>query len=234
MVDDAVLARSVACFAVVGLVVGVLCTLPLWLGIAGAGSGAGSGSGGISWSWAWLYVLLNLWITRGLHYDGLADVGDAWGSGAQGETFWHILRDSRLGAFGGMALFLGLTGTLLGAQVRLEQHCWAALVLAPVFGRCMAVLLAWAAPPRESHSLGGKACAGATAVVALVHAVLAVACALAVAAGYGQGVGTVVTLAGSAVLLWGLRRLAREQGGSSGDFLGTAIVGGEVVFLLTW
>ena len=220
MVDDATLARSVRWYWPVGLLLGLLGTAPLWLLCRGGAQHP--------WVLAWVYVLLQLWLTRGLHMDGVADVGDAWGSGAQGERFWHVLRDSRLGAFGGMALFLALSGMLLGAQVRLEAGQWAVLALAPAFGRGMAVLLAFAAPAREPHSLGGKACAGATGPVALVTLGLCLLCLTALPLR-----DALLTLAAALGLVWGLRQLAAGHGGSSGDFLGTAIVGGEVFFLLT-
>lgn len=220
MVDEATLARSVAFYMPVGLLVGVLTTLPLWLlYLTGAQQ---------TWVLALGYVLLQVWITRGLHMDGLADVGDAWGSGAQGERFWQVLRDSRLGAFGAVFLFLGLIALLLGAQLRLDALDWSALVLAPAFGRGMAVLLAFLAPPYEPHSLGGKACAGATGTLALAVSLLLLLCVTALA-----WADALLTLVGAVALLWALRSLALRQGGSSGDFLGTAIVGGEVLFLLT-
>lgn len=219
MVDDATLARSVSFFVPVGLLVGLVCTLPLWLlCLAGARH---------MWVLALGYVVLYLWLTRGLHMDGLADVGDAWGAGAQGERFWQILRDSRLGAFGAMFLFVGLSGLLLGAQMRLAVGHWTVLVLAPVFGRGMAVLLAFATRPHDPHSLGGKACAGATGRVAACAALLVVLCLTALPLAEAA-----LTLALSVSLLWALRTLAVRQGGSNGDFLGTAIVGGEVLFLL--
>lgn len=220
MVDDATLARSVRFYMPVGLLVGLVCTLPLWLlWLAGARQ---------TWVLPLGYVLLYLWVTRGLHMDGLADVGDAWGSGAQGERFWHILRDSRLGAFGAMFLFVGLAGLLLGAQVRLAVQDWAVLVLAPAFGRGMAVLLAYATHPYEPHSLGGKACAGATGRVTACVLLLGLLCLVALPLA-----DALLTLALTGGLLWALRTLAVQQGGSSGDFLGTAIVGGEVLFLLS-
>ena len=221
MVEDRVLALAVRYYALAGLAVGLLAAGAVCLAwLAGARA---------PWPLAWLYCALLLWITRGLHLDGVADVGDAWGSGAQGEDFWRILRDSRLGAFGAMTLAVAFSGLLLGAQVRMGQQAWLVLLLAPVYGRVLAVLLAFAAPPYAPQSLGGKACAGATARVAAVYAAVGLACLTAL-----PGADRVVTLAATLVLLWTLRRLALRQGGLNGDFLGTAIVGGEVFFLLSW
>ena len=76
-------------FAPVGLVVGALCTVvavvALWIfdkpeyGFAGHCLAAAIA--------AWTWILCEIWSTRGLHWDGLADIGDATGSGAIGEQF---------------------------------------------------------------------------------------------------------------------------------------------------
>ncbi|MEG6551942.1 adenosylcobinamide-GDP ribazoletransferase, partial [Desulfocurvibacter africanus] len=94
------LAAAMAWLPAVGLVLGGLLVVPLALGLFSA----------TPWVQAWLLVIANLWATRGLHLDGLADVADGWGSGADGQRFWEIVKDSRLGAFGAMGLLLTLTG----------------------------------------------------------------------------------------------------------------------------
>lgn len=53
---------------------------------------------------ALLFLFAECILTRGLHHDGLADIADAWGSGKRGEAFRTILKDSRIGSFGVIAL----------------------------------------------------------------------------------------------------------------------------------
>ena len=60
-------------------------------------------------------------VTGGFHEDGLADVADGLGSGAPRERALEIMKDSRIGAFGAMALVLALLAkvsllALLGAH----------------------------------------------------------------------------------------------------------------------
>ena len=60
-------------------------------------------------------------LTGGFHEDGLADVADGLGSGAPRERALDIMKDSRIGAFGAMALVLALLAkvallALLGAH----------------------------------------------------------------------------------------------------------------------
>lgn len=53
---------------------------------------------------ALLFLFGSCILTRGLHHDGLADIADAMGSGKKNEEFRAILKDSRIGSFGVLAL----------------------------------------------------------------------------------------------------------------------------------
>ena len=113
------LAASVPWFAPAGLALGCLCTLAAWLALTILSTATGASHAmGTAWPAAalaaWLWLALELWSTRGLHWDGLADLGDACGSGASGARFREILRDSRLGAFGALSLLLIFPDSLGG------------------------------------------------------------------------------------------------------------------------
>src|SRR5262245_61235636 len=49
-----------------------------------------------------------IWITGGLHEDGLADVADAMGGGWTPDERLTIMKDSHIGAFGTAALILAV------------------------------------------------------------------------------------------------------------------------------
>ena len=57
-----------------------------------------------------IYLVL---ITGGLHEDGLADTVDAFGGGWNREQILTILRDSRIGTFGALALVLSVLARFL-------------------------------------------------------------------------------------------------------------------------
>jgi adenosylcobinamide-GDP ribazoletransferase len=84
------------------------------------------------WVCAFLVVIFLTLITGGLHEDGLADVADAFGGGWNREQILLILRDSRIGSYGAIALIFSLTsrwlliavlpahrftGTMISAQI---------------------------------------------------------------------------------------------------------------------
>ena len=80
-----------------------------------------------------LVVAIWAFVTRGFHLDGLADTFDGIGGGFDRESRLAVMKDSRLGTFGGTALAaVLLLKTVILAEFggRLEV-----LVLAPVLGR---------------------------------------------------------------------------------------------------
>lgn len=232
------LAACVPWFAPAGLVLGCLYTLAAWLLLTllsvTSGTALFSGAAWLSAALAaWLWLALELWSTRGLHWDGLADLGDACGSGATGARFREILRDSCLGAFGALSLLLIFSGQWLALAWHLAVGHWLLLVLAPAWGRACAVWLAASAPPHSPTSLGGLACAGINPTVRRLYRLAAflLLCLLA-----AQGLSLWQCLLLSGAQYWLTRHLAataRRQGGLSGDFLGAAIELGQLCFLLT-
>ncbi len=63
--------------------------------------------------WSPLVALLgsmfsSIWLTGAFHEDGLADVCDGFGGGWTKEKILEIMKDSRLGTYGAVGLFLGL------------------------------------------------------------------------------------------------------------------------------
>jgi len=53
-------------------------------------------------------MLASIWLTGAFHEDGLADVCDGFGGGWTKEKILEIMKDSRLGTYGGVGLFFGL------------------------------------------------------------------------------------------------------------------------------
>ncbi|MFW5734764.1 MAG: adenosylcobinamide-GDP ribazoletransferase, partial [Oceanidesulfovibrio sp.] len=157
-------ARCLAWFPFVGLALGLLATIPVF---ALSGFGAGAVDSSRATTGALLYVGFLAWLTRGLHWDGLSDVADAWGSGARGESFWEIMKDSRCGAFGVLGLVFFAGGQLLLAREALRLGLWGSLILAPIAGRATLVCLAWAGRSLSRTGLGQIFLAGATPLVAI-------------------------------------------------------------------
>jgi adenosylcobinamide-GDP ribazoletransferase len=97
-------------------------------------------------------LVLAAWalVTGALHEDGLADCFDAFGGGTSRENILSILKDSRIGTFGALALVLSVLirwQALMGAP-------WTTLVACQALPRAGMVALAWMAGPAK-EGLGG-------------------------------------------------------------------------------
>ena len=85
-------------------------------------------------------------VTGALHEDGFADVADAFRAGRSRDKILAILKDSRIGAHGALALILI---SLLRWQALSANTENAVLPLATIFAvsRSSLVLMAWVTPP---------------------------------------------------------------------------------------
>lgn len=213
---DKDMAASCLYYPLVGVVLGILLLLPVM-------------ALGSPWVQAWGYLALSIWLTRSLHQDGLADLLDALGSGKTGERFQAVLKDSRIGAFGVVGLFVFLSGQLVCVASCLEKGLLAPLLFAPVFARCLPVLLAIVAQPSPSVGLGKL----------LSNAPLPQACLLAITILICGGIlllpfaSFVVSLIMAMALLCFFTVKAGKHGGYNGDYLGALILCGELAVLFS-
>ena len=202
------LARSLFWFPWVGAILGLV----YW--------GAGLALAGLFPAPATAALLLTLTVlmTRGLHLDGLADTVDGLGGGQTVEARLAIMKDSRLGAFGGVSLILVLLlkfAFLLSLFV--DRGALRALVLFPVVSRWGMVFLTGLAPyARPGGGLGQAMTSGATPRLVIGATVAAlVLCLLA------GGLAGLAVLALAGLVVWGLSRyFVRRLGGVTGDVYG--------------
>jgi len=176
---------------------------------------------------AFLSLGLSLLLTRCLHWDGWADLWDGIGSGAKGEKFFIILKDSRIGTFGAIGLWLGLLGEwLLLVQANSFVAVWAMVV----FSRCQLVITGWCLRKWSRPGLGRLFM---QTITPLKMGVNLIACALFIIWSTNLLVYTLASLIYLG-LSFGLQALARKHQGANGDFLGAAIIGGELIFLASF
>lgn len=118
--------------------------LGLTVGVVGAAA-YGLGSWLLDpWLAAACYLLALALITGAFHLDGLADTCDGLFSARRREQMLEIMKDSRLGTNGGLALLLIVLFRLLAVMHLSHQpdgDLLALLVAAPIAGRSLMVLL---------------------------------------------------------------------------------------------
>ena len=184
------------------------------LGLAG-GLLLDAGRGYVPLTLLALFVLA-FWslITGGLHEDAVADVADAFRAWRTPEKIHEILKDSRVGAHGALALML-LVLIRWQALTTIAVDAVAGLAAALAIGRAAVVALSWTTPPAGSAS--------AAVFNATLTSGVAVACVLqgtAIAFWPGATAASFL-LGGSTVLILLARRyFLRRVGGVNGDCLG--------------
>ncbi|MBV9829793.1 MAG: adenosylcobinamide-GDP ribazoletransferase [Alphaproteobacteria bacterium] len=215
-----IIAASGWAFPLVGTGVGALCALAFLIAqLLGCAAPVA----------AVLTVLAGIVITGAFHEDGLADTADGFGGGATREQKLAIMRDSRHGTYGILALLLsvGLRGTAL-ATLGDPIHAGLALVAAHAGSRAALPLLMRSLKPARDDGLGalaGRPGAVVAAIAAVLGALLTIVCL--------SPVTGVIALALLSAALLAARMLARRQiGGYTGDVLGCFQQIGEIVILL--
>jgi adenosylcobinamide-GDP ribazoletransferase len=185
---------------------------------------------------ATLAVAAEILLTGALHEDGLADVADGFGGGRDRDGKLAILRDSRIGTYGALALGLSTLMRIeaVAAMARPSTlFAAAALTLAGATARAAALApLAWLPPARSDGVGAGAAALGARTMgpVAATVAVLAVALGLLSL----EVVRALFACAVAAGVTGAFVALARRQiGGQTGDVCGAAAALAEVATLLS-
>ena len=157
----------------------------------------------------WAIAAITL-ITGALHEDGLADTADGFGGGRTVERKLLIMRDSRIGSYGALALGFSLLART--AAVALSTRPATALVASAILARGAMLAPALLLRPARPDGLAASLAAGSRAPMLaglVIAASIAVAAPVAAVAAFASGVATAA--------------LARRQiGGYTGDVLGAA------------
>jgi len=205
----------------------------LFFPLIGAIAGAASGAVYVAAlklfppSIASLFALLFLLILTGaLHEDGLADVFDAFRAGRSPERIHSILKDSRIGTFGGLALVITV---LLRWQSIGLLGSGAIPALAAAVGASRGAMVAFAGVSRPAGEGLGKAfCQDLRPSIASAAALQAAAIPFLCGIKAGSA-----ALIGNAIVIAAARAcFHRSIGGITGDCLGAVCQISEVLLLL--
>lgn len=210
---------------------------PGWF--AAIGLGLGTVMAGVWFLAAWVWtpplaalaaVAVGLLLTGALHEDGLADTFDGLGAPRPTERALEIMRDSRIGAFGALALGLGLAARV-AALAALGGLAPVALIAGQGLSRAGMTLMLRAGPYVRQSGAGTGMTGPLGSGLGLLVLATAAAAALAL---WAAGLGALLAgLAGLALVQLALRRWAQQRlGGITGDILGAAQVLGDLGFLL--
>ncbi|WP_237480533.1 adenosylcobinamide-GDP ribazoletransferase [Lichenibacterium dinghuense] len=208
------------------------------VGLFGAAALAGAAALGLPPAvGAALAVLSTVLASGGLHEDGLADCADGFGGGGTRERKLEIMRDSRLGTYGALAVGFSLllrTAALAALGERGGPGLAAAgLVTAAAASRGIGLMpMALLAPARADGLGHGAGRLPASVFPAAAAGALALGLALPLSAGVPP-LRAALALGAATLAAAGVTRLARGQiGGVTGDVAGCCQQCCEVALLL--
>ncbi|MCB1469420.1 MAG: adenosylcobinamide-GDP ribazoletransferase [Rhizobiaceae bacterium] len=173
-------------------------------------------------------LAVTILITGGLHEDGLADVADGFGGGATRQRKLEIMKDSRIGTFGVLALLISVL-LRWSALVTLADSVSVFVLLAAshIASRATMPLMMAVLPPARLDGLSANAGAVPVKTGALAAMLGFLGLLL-----LGPSAAIVAATA-LLVAFLGLMKLAQHQiGGQTGDVLGALEQVGEIVVLL--
>ena len=214
------LARATRAMPLAGAAIGLFGGAIYWLSAALGLTPAISGL---------LAVAATILLTGALHEDGLADSADGIFADAEPARRLEIMRDSRSGAYGVLALLLsvGLRAAALAALAG-PGPAMAALIAAHALARALPpAVMAWAPLARDD----GLAASAGQAETGHAWTALGLGAGIAMAF-LGPGAGLVALLAAGAVGFAGFRLARARIGGYTGDVLGAIEQLGEIAVLL--
>jgi adenosylcobinamide-GDP ribazoletransferase len=198
-----------------------------------------------------LSTVATVLLTGAFHEDGLADVSDGLGGSSDTPRALEIMKDSRVGAFGALALVLALacklpliallgsleTGVQDGDDIVLVLDPWlvpAALLAAHVVSRGLPLLLIRVLPHvGDTATSKSKPLADQISLASLGAAFLWCFMALALASYVLDAIALVAACSFAVIaLLWMGRLFTRRLGGFTGDCLGATQQVCEIAFYL--
>ena len=198
------MAQSVWAFPIVGLIVGGIgAAVAISLGALDPSLGAG------------VTLAAMILVTGGLHEDGLADLADGFGGGRDRAHKLDIMRDSRIGSYGTLALILML-GLRVQAMVIAQDMAILGLIAIECASRAgLPLVMRWM-PAARKDGLGHAAAQSVSLWRALVAAGIGIASLLIL----GLELAVLIAAVIGVVLVLVAVLALRQIGGQTGDVLG--------------
>lgn len=211
--------RALGWFPVVGLTVGLIqwgvllltSALPPWVS-------------------ATLATVVMALVTGAFHLDALADMADGFGGGHTRADVLRIMRDHVIGAYGGVALILGLSLRIgVVASLVTLGHAGAWVCAAAAVAKWSSALLGWRLPYARRESSGvGSAVTDHMGWPELLQSTTAAVLIAAIVLGWYGGLAVLTTLVVTVIMgRWCMRRI----GGVTGDTLGATTELSELAIL---
>lgn len=166
-----------------------------------------------------LVVVVWIWLTGGLHLDGLADSADAWVGGfGDKERTLNIMKDPNCGPIGVLSLIMVCLFKWAALYVLLEQQLYEVIVLFPILGRLAPLFLFLTTPYVREKGLGASIAAHLPKVASIVVLIFGLASSF-----YFGWAGLLMMVICVFVLAYLRYKFIQRIGGITGDTIGASI-----------
>jgi len=175
------------------------------------------------------WLTANIFITGGMHLDGLGDTCDGIFSARDRERMLEIMKDSRIGTNGVIAIVLDFIFRLGLLSSMPYRTTGLAIILAPVAGKMLVLLLMGISKyARANGGMGGLFYSH----MSMKRLILGIGSGIIMISAFGSIKG-IVALAGTAVIIMAFRKMVVDKiGGMTGDTLGAASELAEISFMI--
>jgi adenosylcobinamide-GDP ribazoletransferase len=180
-----------------------------------------------------LATAVSIWITGAFHEDGLADSVDALGGGFTRERVLEIMRDSRIGTYGALALLLVVAIKVATLSSMTLETAAVLLVVGHTVSRAAAVAIMYTLPYVREDASKAKPLVQSVSPATFAIALAFGAVVLGGLASFDIATALMIAVTVTAVTLYWRGLLKRRLNGYTGDCLGAAQQLTEVATYLT-
>lgn len=177
-----------------------------------------------------LVLVAWIWLTGGLHLDGLADTADAWVGGfGDADRTLQIMKDPACGPIGVLSLVVVCILKWSSIYVLLEKDYALALILFPMLGRIVPLVLFLTTLYVREKGLGSSLAMYIPKIAAVI-----VGCACLALFSYYAWLGLLSVLISFCTLFYLRRKFLARIGGITGDTVGASIELIETIAILSF
>ncbi len=177
-----------------------------------------------------LILVLWIWLSGGLHLDGLADTADAWVGGfGDRERTLKIMKDPACGPIGVLSLVMVCVLKWSAIYMLLQQSNLLALILFPMLGRMVPLYLFLSTPYVRAQGLGSAMAHAIPKMTAIMICVIGLSL-----FGYFSWVGVGCVIISILELIYLRHVFVQRIGGITGDTVGAAIELTETLSMLAF
>lgn len=177
-----------------------------------------------------IILIIWIWLTGGLHLDGLADTADAWVGGfGDKERTLSIMKDPACGPIGVLSLIILCMVKWSALYILLQKQLYTALILFPILGRLAPLFLFLTTEYVRKNGLGSSI----SQYIPKTWAMIIFALCLLATANFGW-VGLITAIIFILTLLYLRHKFIQRIEGITGDTVGASIEIVEAVSLFSF